>query len=85
MICCLAAMLILLTGHALASQILTEEYTDVPSVMTQDAVLEFDVECIEDAHTPAEHFQCALTVLEPNESAMAMLEDLNTFDKEQNQ
>ncbi len=79
MICCLTAVMLLLTGHALASQILTEAYTDVPSVMTQDAVLEFQVKCIDDAHTPAEHFQCALTVLEPNESAMAMLEDVYDF------
>ncbi len=78
-ICCLTAVMFLLTGHAFASQILTEAYTDVPSVMTQDAVLEFELECIDDSHTPEEHFQCALTVLEPNPKAMEMLEDVYTF------
>ncbi len=78
-ICCLMAVLCMLTGSVFADQIITEEYTNVPSVMTQDAVIEFEVECIDGAHLPEEHFNCKLTVLEPNRKAMDLLEKVYTF------
>lgn len=70
MICLLLLVLCLspLSGMASDMNIVSEDYTDALSVMTQDAVLAFE------ADDP-----CGVTVLEPYAQAMAMLEEIYTF------
>ena len=69
-IICLLLALCLLAGCASAQQItmLGSEYTDVPSVPTQDAVVTFKAEQ-----------DCEVTVLLPDEGSIALLEDIYTF------
>ncbi|MBP3427882.1 MAG: hypothetical protein J6M47_06435 [Clostridia bacterium] len=67
---CLLAMACMLLGCAQAQQItmLEGEYTDVPSVPTQDAVVTFKADQ-----------DCEVTVLLPDEKSIALLEDIYTF------
>lgn len=68
LLCCLALLLCLLTASACAEAILDSDYTDVPSMMTQDSVVDMEV---------AEG--CSITLLQPDEKSMALLEDVYTF------
>ena len=67
---CLMAAVCLLFGSAYAQQIsmLGSEYTDVPSVPTQDAVVTFRADQ-----------DCEVTVLLPDEKEIALLEDVYAF------
>lgn len=64
------AVLILLTlaTTALAATIVNTEYTDVPTVMTQDSVL--SIEAKED---------CKVEALQPDEESIALLDDVYRF------
>ena len=65
----LAVLMVLsLATTALAASIVRNEYTDVPTVMTQDSVL--TVEATED---------CAVQVLQPDEESIALLDDIYRF------
>lgn len=70
MLFCLVLALTMLLGTALADgiSIVGEQYTDVPSVMTQDAVISFEADQ-----------ECSVTLLEPYEKAIIQLEDIYDF------
>lgn len=65
---CLILIFCMIFSQAFSESMLEGEYTDVPSVMTQDALvsIEADQECI-------------ITVLEPDAQTMALLEDIYDF------
>lgn len=66
----LPAVLILLSlaTTAFAATIVSYEYTDVPTAMTQDSVLEVEV-----------NEECTLEVLQPDEESIALLGDVYRF------
>ena len=67
----LILILVMIASWAYAREILDEEYTDVPSVMTQDAVVSIEVNQPE--------LGCAINVLEPDEKSMELLEKIYDF------
>lgn len=67
-LCCIVLMLCMLLGSAHAMSLSGGDYTDVPSVMTQDAVADIEVDQ-----------QCAVTLMQPDEKAMALLEKVYDF------
>jgi len=64
-------LLICAAVMAPAEDMLEGEYTDVPSVMTQDAVISIEVE--------QEELGCAITLRQPDFKSMALLEDVYNF------
>lgn len=67
----LILILVMIASWAYAREIFDEEYTDVPSVMTQDAVVSIEVNQPE--------LGCAINVLEPDEKSMELLEKIYDF------
>lgn len=67
----LILILVMIASWAYAREILDEEYTDVPSVMTQDAVVSIEVNQPE--------LGCTINVLEPDEKSMELLEKIYDF------
>lgn len=72
-ICCIIAVLYMLSLGAYAFDMTEGDYTDVTSVMTQDSVL--DMEII--TNEPEE--ECYITLQQPDETSMALLEDIYDF------
>jgi len=69
-ICCLMMLCMLVCSGALANEIsmLDGQYTDVPSVMTQDAVVAFDADQA-----------CSVTILQPYAKAVELLDRVYEF------
>lgn len=61
-------LMILCMCFSASASVVMEDYTDVPSVMTQDSVLEITVDQ-----------ECEITLMEPDERAMALLEKIYAF------
>jgi len=72
-ICCLLALALMLAMSASASLMVDEEYTDVTSVMTQDAVLELEWFSEE----PEE--ELSINLQQPDKQSMQLLEDIYDF------
>jgi len=67
-VCCLVLALLMLCAGALAENLINGEYTDVPSVMTQDAVV--DMQADQD---------CTVTLLQPDAASTQLLEKVYSF------
>ncbi len=72
-ICCMAVLMLMLALSASAEQMINEEYTDVTSVMTQDAVV--SIELI--SEDPEE--ELSLNLQQPDEKSMSLLEKIYDF------
>lgn len=72
-ICCLVALMLMLVMSASAEQMINEEYTDVTSVMTQDAVVSIELFSEE----PEE--ELSLNLQQPDEKSMSLLEKIYDF------
>lgn len=72
-ICALVAILCMLFCTASADKMYNEEYTDVTSVMTQDSVVSLELFTEEPVQEPS------ITLQQPDEKSMALLEDIYDF------
>ena len=67
-ICWLVLLVWMLAAGANAAEMVNDEYTDVTSVMTQDVVISLEADQ-----------DCSISILQPDEKAMALLEDMYQF------